>query len=107
MKYPNWAYKIGEGGRFEVLNVDGAVAAMVDWVEKKVDNSIHVIKDQELLDVNDLINKEKAEGRAKHVLRFPRWMVVCGYSVVKLIFGKSNKTYLLFKALWPFRTSEE
>lgn len=106
LKYPNWAYKIGEGGRFEVLNVNGAVAAMVDWVEKKVDNTIHVIKDQELLDVNDLINREKAEGRAKHVLRFPRWMVVCGYSVVKLIFDKSNKTYLLFKALWPFRTSE-
>ena len=106
LKYPNWAYKIGEGGRFEVLNVDGAVAAMVDWVEKKVDNTIHVIKDLELLDVNDLIKAEKAEGRAKHVLRIPRWMVVCGYYVVRLIFGKSNNTYLVFKALWPFRTSE-
>ena len=106
LKYPNWAYKIGNGGQFEVLNVNGAVAAMVDWVEKNVDNTIHVIKDPELLDVNDLIKKEKAEGRAKHVLRFPRWMVVCGFGVVKLIFGKSNKTYLLFKALWPFRTQE-
>ena len=106
LKYPNWAYKIGDGEKFEVLNITGAIAAMVDWVDKKVDNTIHVIKDPELLDVNNLINNEKAEGRAKHVLRIPRWMVVCGYYVVKLVFGKSNKTYLVFKALWPFRTSE-
>ena len=107
LKYPNWAYKIGNGGQFEVLNVTGAVAAMVEWVDKEVDNTVHVIKDKELLDINDLIKTEKAEGRAKHVLWFPKWMVMCGYCLVKLVFGKSNKTYLVFKALWPFRTSEE
>ena len=106
LKYPNWAYKIGKGGQFEVLDVTGAVASMVDWVDKKVDNTIHVIKDPELLDINDLIKAEKAEGRAKHVIWIPRWMVVCGYYVIKLVFGKSNKTYLVFKALWPFRTSD-
>lgn len=106
LKYPNWAYKIGKGEQFEVLNVTGAVAAMVDWVDKDVDNTIHVIKDKELLDINDLIKAEKAEGRAKHVIWIPRWMVLCGYNLVKLVFGKSNKTYLVFKALWPFRTSE-
>lgn len=104
LSYPNWAYKIGEGGRFEVLNINGAVAAMVDWVDREVDNTIHVIKDPELLDINQLIATEQAEGRAKHVLYFPRWAVVCGYHAVKMIFGKSNKTYLVFKALWPFRT---
>jgi len=107
LKCPNWAYKIGDGGQFEVLNVTGAVVSMVNWVDKKVDNTIHVIKDKELLDINDLIKAEKAEGRAKHVLWFPRWMVMCGYYMIKLVFGKSNKTYLVFKALWPFRTSEE
>lgn len=107
LKYPNWAYKIGEGGKFEVLNIKGAVAAMVDWVDKEVDNSIHVIKDKEMLDINDLIKTEKAAGRAKHVMWFPKWMVKCGYYVVRLVFGKSNKTYLVFKAIWPFRTSEE
>ena len=106
LKYPNWAYKIGKGGQFEVLNITGAVSAMVDWVDKKVDNTIHVIKDQELLDINDLIKAEKSEGRAKHVIWIPRWMVVCGYYCIKMVFGKSNKTYLVFKALWPFRTTE-
>lgn len=105
LRYPNWAYKIGNGEKFEVLNITSAVSAMVDWVDKKVDNTIHIIKDPELLDINDLIREEKAEGRAKHVLCFPRWMVVCGYYVIKLVFGKSNKTYLVFKALWPFRTA--
>ena len=107
LRYPNWAYKIGEGGKFEVLNINGAVAAMVNWVDKDVDNTIHVIKDAELLDINDLIKAEKTQGRAKHVLWFPKWMVTCGYYMVKLMFGKSNKTYLVFKAIWPFRTSEE
>lgn len=104
LKYPDWAYMIGGGQQFEVLNVKGAVAAMVDWVDKDVDNTIHIIKDEELLDSAKVIEKEKAEGRAKHVLQFPRWMVVCGYYCIKLVFGKSNKTYLVFKALWPFRT---
>ena len=106
LKYPNWAYRIGKGERFEVLNVTGAVAAMVDWVDRKVDNTIHIIKDAELLDINMQIEAEKMEGRAKHVLWFPRWIVVCGYYAIKLVFGKSNKTYLVFKALWPFRTAD-
>lgn len=106
LKSPNWAYRIGNGGQFEVLDVNRAVDALVKWVEKEVDNTIHVIKDPELLDSNALIAAERAEGRAKHVLWIPRWMVVCGYYMVKLVFGKSNKTYLVFKALWPFRTAE-
>ncbi len=106
LKSPNWAYRIGNGGQFEVLDVNRAVDALVKWVEKDVDNTIHVIKDPELLDSNALIAAERAEGRAKHVLWIPRWMVVCGYYMVKLVFGKSNKTYLVFKALWPFRTAD-
>jgi len=105
LKYPDWAYLIGGGQQFEVLNVKKAVASMVDWVDKKVDNTIHIIKDEELLDSAKVIAEEKSEGRAKHVLRIPRWMVVCGYYFIKLVFGKSNKTYLVFKALWPFRTA--
>ena len=106
LKYPDWAYLIGGGQKFEVLNVRKAVTSMVDWVDKKVDNTIHIIKDEELLDSAKIIAEERAEGRAKYVLKFPRWMVVCGYYVIKLIFGKSNKTYLVFKALWPFRTAD-
>lgn len=104
LKYPNWAYLIGGGQQFEVLSVRKAVASMVDWVDKNVDNTIHIIKDEELLDSSKVIAEERAEGRAKHILRIPRWMVVCGYYCIKLVFGKSNKTYLVFKALWPFRT---
>ena len=106
LKYPDWAYLIGGGQQFEVLNVKKAVSSMVDWVDKKVDNTIHIIKDEELLDSAKVIAEENAEGRAKHVLRIPRWMVVCGYYCIKLVFGKSNKTYLVFKALWPFRTAD-
>ncbi len=87
-----------------MLNITGAVDAMVDWVDKEVDNTIHFIKDPELLDINDMIKTEKDSGRANHVLWFPRWIVICGYYMLWLVFGKSNKTYLVFKSLWPFRT---
>lgn len=106
LKYPNLAYLIGGGQQFEVLNVKKAVVSMVDWVDKKVDNTIHIIKDDELLDSAKVIAEEKAEGRAKHILRIPRWIVVCGYYCIMFVYGKSNKTYLVFKALWPFRTTE-
>lgn len=106
LKYPDWAYLIGGGQQFEVLNVRKAVASMVDWVDKAVDNTIHIIKDEVLLDSAKVIAEERAEGRAKHLLRIPRWTVECGYYMIKLLFGKSNKTYLVFKALWPFRTTE-
>lgn len=106
LEYPDWAYLIGGGQQFEVLNVKKAVASMVDWADKPVDNTIHIIKDEELLDSAKIIEEERAEGRARHILRIPRWMVVCGYYCIRLVFGKSNKTYLIFKALWPFRTSE-
>lgn len=106
LKYPDWAYLLGGGQKFEVLNVRKAVASMVDWADKNVDNTIHIIKDDELLDSAKVIAEERAEGRARHILRLPRWMVVCGYYCIKLVFGKSNKTYLVFKALWPFRTTE-
>ena len=75
-------------------------------MDKKVDNTIHIIKDDELLDSAKVIAEEKAEGRAKHILRIPRWIVVCGYYCIMFVYGKSNKTYLVFKALWPFRTTE-
>jgi nucleoside-diphosphate-sugar epimerase len=104
LKYPDWAYLIGGGQQFEVLNVRKAVSSMVDWVDKPVDNTIHIIKDEELLDSAKIIAEERSEGRAKHILRIPKWMVVCGYYCIWLVFGKSNKTYLVFKALWPFRT---
>jgi nucleoside-diphosphate-sugar epimerase len=104
--YPDWAYLIGSGQQFEVLNVRKAVSSMVDWADKPVDNTIHIIKDIGLLNSAKVIAEERAEVRAQHVIKLPRWMVVCGYYCIRFVFGKSNKTYLVFKALWPFRTVE-
>ena len=51
----------------------------VDWVDKNVDNTIHIIKDEELLDSAKVIAEEKAEGRAKHV---PAYLVGWWYVVI-------------------------
>ncbi len=105
LKPPKWAYRIGKGGLFEVLDIRLAVKEMTDWVEKMPANSLRIIKDEKLLDVNELIEGEKKEGRANHVLYFPRWMVMAGYYCLYPFLGKSNPSYLIFKALWPFRTT--
>lgn len=105
LKPTKWAYRIGSGGKFEVLDIRLAIKEMTDWVAKEPSNSLRIIKDEKLLDVNELINAEKAEGRANHVLYFPRWLVTMGYYCLYPILRKSNPSYLIFKALWPFRTS--
>ena len=104
LKYPNIAYQVGNGTAYEVLNVNRAVAEMVGWCTEEVRNNIRIIKDEKNLWTPDYIMAEKAEGRAKIVLRFPQWMVNCGYAVIKGIFGENEKTYLLNKAVHPLRT---
>ena len=103
LKYPNWAYIIGKGTEYEVLYIDNAVAAMVEWVAFKPDGKTRVIKDEHRINTAEAIKEEKAAGRAKYVLRFPRWVIMAGYGVLKIA-GKNKFTYLLNKALYPLRT---
>jgi nucleoside-diphosphate-sugar epimerase len=104
LKYPNIAYQVGKGTAYEVLNINRAVAEMVNWCSQETHNDIRIIKDEKALWTPDYIKAEKAEGRAKTVLRFPQWMVNCGYVVLKGILGENEKTYLLNKAVHPLRS---
>lgn len=104
LKYPNIAYQVGKGTNYEVLNIKCAVAAMVEWCISEPKNDIVILKDEKPLWTPDYIALEKQAGRAKVVLRFPKWMVNAGYGVLKGILGENEKTYLLNKAVHPFRT---
>lgn len=104
LKYPNIAYQVGKGTAYEVLNITGAIAAMVGWCKEEPKNDIRIIKDNKPLWTPDYIKTEKVEGRAKVCLHFPQWMVNCGYDVLKGIFGENEKTYLLNKAVHPLRS---
>lgn len=104
LKYPNIAYQIGKGTEYEILNVTGAVQAMVNWCAQEPTNTVRIIKDAQPMWTPDYIAAEKAAGRAKIVLRIPAWMVNCGYAVLKGILGENKYTYLLNKAVHPLRT---
>lgn len=104
LKYPNVAYKVGKGTEFEILSIENAVQAMVNWCACEPCNNITVIRDPERMNTADYIRREKAEGRAKTVLYFPRWMVRTGYHVLKAVLGENDKTYLLNKAVYPLRS---
>ena len=103
LKYPNWAYQIGKNTEYEVLNIDKAVVEMVNWCKQDASNDLRVIKDSELLQTQKYINEEKNEGRAKHVLHFPRWIVLVGYGILRIT-GKNKYTFLINKAVHPMRS---
>ena len=103
LKYPKWAYQIGKNTQYEVLNIDKAVRLMVEWCESKPINTIHIIKDDDLLNTRDYILKEKQLGNAKHVIRLPKWFVKCGYYLFRVT-GKNKYTFLLNKAVNPLRS---
>lgn len=104
LKYPNVAYQIGKGQEYEVLNVRRAVQEIIGWCEREPENDTRIIKDDQNMWTPDYIKMEKDAGRAKLVLRIPRWMVGFGYAIVKCVFGENNKTYLLSKAVHPLRS---
>lgn len=104
LKYPSIAYQIGKGSYYEILNVSKAVSEMTEWCHTEPGNKIRIIKDDEPMWTPAYIKMEKDAGRAKKVLRIPRWMVSCGYGVIKAILGENEKTYLLNKAVHPLRS---
>ena len=104
LKYPWIAYQVGNGTSYEILNIRRAVVEMVAWCGQEPENNIRIIKDDKNMWTPDYIEAEKAVGRAKIVLRLPRWLVNAGYNILKAVLGKNEKTYLLNKAVHPLRT---
>ena len=104
LKYPNIAYLIGKGTEYEVLHVKNAVFAIAEWCAQEPKNEIRVVKDAERMDTARCIESEKREGRARIVLRIPKWMASAGYSALKAVTGENKYTYLLNKAVHPLRT---
>lgn len=104
LKYPNLAYQIGKGSSYEILNIRKAIQSMVDWCQEEPMNDIRILKDEKPMWTPDYIRAERDAGRAKTVLKFPRWMISAGYTVLKTVMGENEKTYLLNKAVHPLRS---
>ena len=103
LKYPKWAYQIGKNTKYEVLNIGKAIKCMINWCGSKTENDIKIIKDDTMLNTIDYITEEKKQGRAKYVVRIPRWLACFGYGITR-ISGKNKFTYLLNKAINPLRS---
>lgn len=103
-RYPDWGYLIGKGMDYEFLFIDTAVARMVDWCRREPTGRIYNVKNETLTNTAACLSQERAAGRAKHVLHFPRWTVRFGFGVIFCLTGKNKYTYLLNKAVHPLRT---
>lgn len=104
IKYPNWAYIIGKGVEYEFLHIKNAVQRIIEWLSKEPCNEIINVKDSKMLNTADCLKEERANGRAKHIIHFPRWMIVCGFAIIKAITGENMFSFLINKALYPLRT---
>lgn len=104
LKYPKVAYRIGKGTAFEILNINRAVSAMVSWCTEEAQNDIRILKDEKKMWTPEYIESEKRIGNALFVIWIPRWIVCVGYAFLTVILGKSEKTYLINKAVHPLRS---
>lgn len=104
LKYPNFAYRIGKGAEYEILNVKAAIEEMVDWCSQESKNTVRIIKDKKRMWTPDYIKAEKKEGRAKVVIWVPQWIAGLGYTILKGITGENKYTYLLSKAVYPLKS---
>lgn len=105
--YPCVAYQIGSGSAFEILNIRKAADEMVCWCTKDPTNRIRIVKDDRLMWTPAYIGRERENGRAKILLWMPKWLAEAGYSILKGLFGENQKTYLMNKALFPIRSTED
>lgn len=103
LKYPKWAYKIGKNTQYEVLSIDKAIESMIKWCKEQPSNNIRIIKDDNLLNTKDYLKEEKEQGRAKHIVRIPKWLACFGYGIIR-ISGRNKYTFLLNKAIHPLRS---
>lgn len=106
LKYPNLAYRIGKGTEYEVLHIKHAIKEILTWCESTPANNIRIIKDPVRMNTADYLTTEKKEGRAKRTLVFPRLFVSMGYHVLRGLTGKNKFTFLLHKAVFPYRSVE-
>lgn len=103
LKYPKWAYQIGKNTQYEVLNIEKGIKSMIEWCSSQPNNELRIIKDDDLLNTVDYLKEEREQGRAKHIIRIPRWLACFGYGIIRIT-GKNKFTFLLNKAIHPLRT---
>ncbi|MCC8067996.1 MAG: NAD(P)-dependent oxidoreductase [Clostridiales bacterium] len=104
LKYPNLAYKVGNGIEYEVLSIDNVIKAISAWVEDANHQQILNIKDDQYLDTVIVLQEERQEGRAKRIIWIPKWTVNFAFRIMKLFVPNGWNTYMLNKVVNPIRT---
>ena len=79
LKFPSVAFTVGKGTEYRFLAIARAVEAVCEWARRdEAPRGVVNIGDAEVLDAAKLVEAERAEGRAKHVLRLPECVRALG-----------------------------
>lgn len=77
LRYPDLCYLIGRGKEYEMLSAENAAALAADWCrDPGAYRPVLNVCDRERLRTGELIDREKRQGRARHVLRIPAFAAV-------------------------------
>lgn len=84
LKYPNLAFRVGKGTRYHFLAIARAVEAICAWADRdEAPRGAAIFADEAAFDSAELIAREKAEGRAKRVLKLPEFTRKLGLFAAK------------------------
>ena len=68
LKDPGLAFQMGKGTRYHFLGIARAVEAICAWADREAaPRGVAIFADEAAFDSAELIRRERAEGRAKHV----------------------------------------
>ena len=79
LKYPSLAFVIGRGTQYRFLAIARAIEAICEWAGRdQAPSGVVNIGDRGIMDSAELVKAERAEGRAKHILRLPECVRALG-----------------------------
>ncbi len=107
LKYPHLAYLVGKGIEYECLRIETANRRIAEWVSDDAIQGIFDVCDEEMINTAECLRLEKEQGRAKVIMRIPKWAVVFGFKILLKIFGENDFTYLISKVVYPLRTRQD
>lgn len=96
ISYPNICYCIGKGLDYEFVNINKVVNSIAEWCDnKKVENQIINLYDNEVINTKKLIKKEQSIGNGKICIIVPLWLAKVMETGVNICFRRNE--YFRFK----------
>ncbi len=88
LKYPSAAFVVGKGLEYDFLNIDRVTDVVARWADRDpAPRGVVNFSDDARFNSARMVEEERRQGRAKHVLRLPAWVGGLGRAAARLCPG--------------------